>query len=153
MSAGVPRSPLLGGPSNFPGKPSGPVETPSPIVIVDDEAALRALIAAFLESEGYTVIAARDGLDALEVVQQVQPGMLLVDLMMPRMDGPELITALREQGGELAETPVVLMSAVPHLVQSARRLGVDYLAKPFELDDLLDKVQHHTGLTHTPAAV
>jgi DNA-binding response OmpR family regulator len=115
------------------------------ILVVEDEPALRSLMVSFLESEGFRVEAAGDGIEALEILGRVRPALMLLDLMMPRMDGAELITTLRKRTPAWNIPPIVMLSAVPQLAQTATRLGVDYLAKPFDLEVLLDKIMHHTS--------
>jgi len=129
---------------DHPGKHPVLVKRPPTVLVVEDDPALRNLMLALLEAEGFEAEAAGDGVEALEVMAHLQPALLLVDLMMPRMDGAELITTLRRRAAPGRTPPMVLLSAAPHLQQTANRLSVDYLSKPFDLEVLLDKIARHT---------
>src|SRR5262245_35657603 len=84
------------------------------ILVVDDEPSLRLLVCMFLESEGYVVETAASGDEALRVLHDRRPDVLLLDLMMPGMDGWEVLRACRAQV-DLADLPVIVMSAAPSL--------------------------------------
>ncbi len=107
------------------------------ILVVDDERDLRDTIAEVLSDEGYDVEEAGDGAEALTKARQVHPALVLLDLMMPGMNGWEFRT--RQRGDpDLAAIPVIVVSALGKVP------GVDaaaYLQKPFELDDLLNAVR------------
>ncbi len=108
------------------------------ILVVDDEPAIRELIVAVLEDEGYEAIGAGSGSRALELLPMERPDLVLMDIMMPEMDGREALRRMREQP-DLAGIPVVMMSAafapdrIGHPVSA-------FLSKPFDLDHLLDTV-------------
>ncbi len=109
------------------------------IMVVDDESAIRNLIVTVLEDEGYRAIGVPSGVAALEVFPTERPDAILLDLMMPVLDGRETLRRLRELPGGL-DTPVVIMSAAI----SSRAGGDDvaaFLAKPFDLIALLDTVE------------
>ncbi len=107
------------------------------ILVVDDEATIRETIAELLEIEGYRVETARDGLDALRRLRQAKPDVIVVDLMMPRLDGWGLVRACRADPA-LADLPVIAMSARPDVAQSVAGLDVQVcLTKPFQVDELL----------------
>jgi CheY-like chemotaxis protein len=107
------------------------------ILVVDDERDIRDAIAELLEQEGYAVEGAGDGAEALDKARSCHPVVVLLDLMMPGMNGWEF--RARQRGDpELSSIPVIVVSAL------GRAPGVDaavYLSKPFELDDLLDAVR------------
>ena len=109
------------------------------ILVVDDERDIRDAISELLEQEGYAVEGAGDGAEALDKARSCHPGVVLLDLMMPGMNGWEF--RARQQGDpELSSIPVIVLSALGKVP------GVDaagYLQKPFELDDLLDAVRRH----------
>ncbi|HYH13024.1 MAG TPA: response regulator [Thermomicrobiales bacterium] len=109
---------------------------PPTVLIADDEPAIVDLLAQFLEDEGYRVECATDGLMALEMTRQSRPDLVIADVMMPKMDGFELLDEL--SGGNEA-IPVILMSAAV----ISRRQGVPFIAKPFDLGELLDLVTSH----------
>ena len=109
------------------------------VLVVDDESDIREALAELLADEGYEVQAARDGAEALKKARAFHPSVVLLDLMMPGMNGWEF--RARQRGDpELASIPVIVLSAF------GRAPGVDavgYLEKPFELEDLLSAVRAH----------
>ena len=105
------------------------------VLVVDDEPDLRDLVALTLGDEGFEVDVARDGRDALERISARAPDLVLLDMMMPVMDGHTLCEELRARG---ALPRVVVMTAADHVAQCARDVGaVGWLAKPFDIDDLV----------------
>lgn len=105
------------------------------VLVVDDEPDLRELVALTLADEGYEIDVARNGREALERIDVRSPDLVLLDMMMPVMNGRELCTALRDKG---MAPRVVVMTAADHVAQCARELGaVGWLAKPFDIDDLV----------------
>ena len=121
---------------------SAPTASPTVLVVEDDERIQR-LVEIVLRGEGYRVLQAMDGQHALEVMASEQPDLVLLDLMLPVIDGWALRERLRQQP-DTANIPVVLMSAVRNLPETAQELGVaDYLSKPFEIDDLIQSVRRH----------
>ena len=108
-----------------------------PVLVVDDDAASREGLITILRVEGYPATGAADGEEALEVAQAVHPCLILLDLMMPVIDGFQFRTA-QLQNPELANTPVVLISALDDEAQIARRIGpMNELPKPIDVDELL----------------
>jgi CheY-like chemotaxis protein len=105
------------------------------ILVVDDEPLIRNVIVAVLRAEGYAVVTADDGLAALEVVQQEAPALVLMDVMMPRMDGRAAFRAMRDHLPE-DDLPVILMSAMAKPVDLDPRITA-FLRKPLDLDQLL----------------
>ena len=109
------------------------------ILVVDDERDIRDTIAELLAEEGYAVEEAGDGAEALAKARDCHPVMVLLDLMMPGMNGWEF--RARQRGDpELAAIPVIVLSALGKVP------GVDaaaYLQKPFGLEDLLSAVRRH----------
>ena len=122
---------------------------PRKVLVVDDEEMIAASTRALLAAIGYNVMAACDGLDALEKVSEERPDLILLDAMMSDMDGWEFLDRLNAQG---ASVPVVLFTTLEASEgrQMSRDLGaVDCLRKPFEPDDLLALVERHTAGTGT----
>jgi CheY-like chemotaxis protein len=122
--------------------------TPSPrqarvprILIVDDEPAIREVLSAVLTEEGYEVAVAVDGAEGLTRVAEHSPDLVILDYMMPRLDGLQLLQRLRSRP-ELAKAHVILLSAVAHRLRGEPLASsVDLvLAKPFDLDELVDHV-------------
>ena len=101
------------------------------VLVVDDEPAIREVIATLLEDEGYLVRHAKDGLEALDAINGDEIDLIVSDVVMPRLDGASLVRKLRLRGHLM---PVVLMSAVYADVDLP---GVCFVPKPFEIDRLL----------------
>jgi len=118
------------------------------VLVVDDDDVIRQLITVNLELEGFEVATAVDGQDCLDKVKQVDPDVITLDIMMPRMDGWEAASRLRADA-DTADIKVVLLSARAQEADLARgnRIGVDaYLTKPFDPDELIDVVRRLAGL-------
>ena len=117
------------------------------ILVVDDDPDILALVALRLRRLGYRVTQARDGQEALEQVARERPALAVIDAMMPRIDGFELIRRLHATP-ETAELPVILLSARARPADAAAGLdaGADvYLAKPFRADELAAAVRQLVG--------
>jgi CheY-like chemotaxis protein len=128
-------------------QPIAPVRQPRSsrqVLVVDDDRMLREVLIGALEDEGYTVRAARNGREALALLEHWQPDLILLDLMMPEMDG-WTFRSRQLQLPDWADIPVIVLSAGPNL-----RYGVDSLRstaifpKPFDLDLLLAAVDKVT---------
>jgi CheY-like chemotaxis protein len=118
--------------------------SPARVLVVDDDDGLRAVIEAALLDEGYEVLVARDGLEALARIEQRPPRLVLLDWMMPRMDGPAFEAALRERGLR-ARIPILLLTATNRAPERAAQIRAEsWLAKPFELPELLEAVERLT---------
>lgn len=113
-------------------------EMPPTILVVDDEPLIRTLLAELLAEEGFPVQVAGDGAEALAVLEQEPPALVVSDLMMPGIDGISLVQELRRRGYAM---PVVLISAnPPHLDP---HLKVRFLAKPFDVEALLSVIRQN----------
>src|SRR5215475_4592461 len=112
-----------------------------PILLVDDDAGIQDLVKMTLEDEGYAVLVAGDGHDALEVLKTTTPALILLDYMMPRMNGAEFVQEAEKQ--DLRDAiPLVLLTAANHAPARAQEIGTDgYVGKPFELVDLLQTIE------------
>jgi DNA-binding response OmpR family regulator len=109
------------------------------ILVVDDDGVLRASISRILEEEGYTVDSASDGQAALELVDSDPPDAILLDVMMPGMNGRQFLRELRSRSS--LDIPVVVMTALHGLQDRAIEYGAnDLVQKPFDVDELLNKV-------------
>ena len=111
------------------------------ILVVDDEPAVREAIERALRLEGYEVALAADGHEALERIDQRPPDALVLDLLMPRVDGLELCRQLRHSGDR---TPVLMLTARDAVADRVTGLDAgadDYLIKPFALDELLARLR------------
>lgn len=113
-----------------------------PILVVDDDPAVLDVVTLVLGDEGYTVITARNGQEALDRLRQETPALILLDRMMPIMDGREFIRRWRER--QEPRVPIVVLTADHKAIEWARTSGtVACLPKPFKLDDLLDQVSRN----------
>jgi CheY-like chemotaxis protein len=119
-------------------------QLPTRILIVDDEPAVADLIEAVLVGEGYTVAIARDGAQGLLLARDWRPDLILMDVMLPGVDGGTAIRRLKNDP-ETAEIPIVAMSAGRNIRRQSDELtNADAaLAKPFDIDALLAQVAFH----------
>ena len=111
------------------------------VLVVDDEPALRDALVRALRSEGYHVSSAEDGRGALERIGDEHPDLIVLDVLMPVMDGLEVARALRQRGDR---TPVLVLTArdsVSDRVEGLDAGADDYLVKPFALDELLTRIR------------
>jgi CheY-like chemotaxis protein len=110
------------------------------IVVVDDEFGLVDVLAAGLSDVGYRVLTAANGVQGLETMAEHTPDLVLLDYMMPLLDGPGVLGAMRADP-KLSTVPVVLMSSMPESVVRARCQGyVAFLRKPFDFDALMGAI-------------
>jgi CheY-like chemotaxis protein len=112
------------------------------VLVVDDDDVIRQLITVNLELEGFEVFTAVDGQDALDQVSVVQPDLITLDVMMPRMDGWQAAERLRADP-DTAAIKLVLLSARAQEsdIRRGEQIGVDaYLTKPFDPDELIETI-------------
>lgn len=113
------------------------------ILVVDDDLDIREIVSEVLADEGYSVVTARNGAEALELLKTVTPALILLDLNMPVVDGVEFRQRQRENAA-LADIPTVVMSAMHRMPERVAELGVeDALTKPVQLRRLLEVVGRH----------
>jgi chemosensory pili system protein ChpA (sensor histidine kinase/response regulator) len=112
------------------------------IMVVDDSLTVRKVTGRLLERQGYIVVTARDGVEAMEKLLALVPDVMLVDIEMPRMDGFDLTRNVRADK-RLARVPIIMITsrtAAKHQ-NYAKQIGVSYfLGKPYQEDDLLEKI-------------
>ena len=114
------------------------------VLVVEDDPDLGETIVSFLKDEGLDAKLARDGDQAMRLVDQLAPATMILDLMMPRRDGFSVLRELRADG-RIAHLPVIVVTAIFGLSERlyATELGAaDYVTKPFELDELLERVRN-----------
>lgn len=117
------------------------------ILIADDDGLVRGSLAAVLESEGFAIDEASDGMQAVSLAVEKLPDLILLDLNMPRMDGWAAFRTLDRVGLPI---PVIVITARPHQYQEAVRLGVDaFMEKPLHIPRLVQAVQQLTGANGT----
>ena len=109
------------------------------ILVVDDDPDILDAICDILAAEGYAVARARHGVEALEQVARQRPDLILLDLMMPVMDGPTFARELRNALG-VHGIPIIVISADGNPGRAAGVQARRYLAKPFDIEVLLDQV-------------
>ena len=116
------------------------------VLVVDDELDIRQALAEVLAFEGYEVVAAGDGQDALDKARAFQPRLVLLDLMMPRMNGWEFRRAQKHDPA-VARIPVVIISA---FAPQGELDVAGYIEKPFDLEQLVSAVRRYAA--QAPAA-
>jgi two-component system KDP operon response regulator KdpE len=110
------------------------------VLVADDEARITKLVAIALREEGFRVITAGGGIEALQKAEEVRPDIILLDIVMPDLDGIEVMRQLRER----RPVPVILLTAKGSTADKAKGLDLgadDYLAKPFHPDELTARVR------------
>lgn len=120
------------------------------VLVVDDDPGMRETLAAALELDGYEIAVAPDGLAALAMVEQFQPSLVVLDLMMPRMDGFAFAVALETHGWR-ERLPLLVLTADGRAPEKAARIGAEgWLEKPFDLIALLTWVNQLAGPAEQP---
>lgn len=108
------------------------------VLVVEDDGDIRESLQGFLKQEGYDVMTAENGRDAIDRIEKKKPGLVLLDLMMPVMNGWEFLEE-KQHNKELAKIPVLVISAVPGSPCIPGALG--FLKKPLDLNRLMDFVE------------
>lgn len=112
----------------------------SKILFVDDEEPIRELVRFYVEKEGFTMLEAGNGLEALDIFENDYVDLAIVDVMMPRMDGWELVKEMKD----IRDVPVIMLTAMGESKDKLKGfdLGVDdYVVKPFDPDELMARVR------------
>jgi DNA-binding response OmpR family regulator len=115
------------------------------VLVVEDDKIISDGLVQALESEGHEVLIAMDGEDGLYQAKTCAPDLLILDIMMPHLNGFEVITELRRDGDNV---PVIVLSARTDSRDKVRGLDLgadDYISKPFDLEELLARVRRHLG--------
>jgi DNA-binding response OmpR family regulator len=128
---------------------------PNTVVCIEDEPGVIELIRLILERRGLKVVGAASGVQGLEVIRQVKPSLVLLDLMMPGMDGWEVYRRMKADA---------MMKTIPVIIVTAKAEGIDevlakhiakvddYIKKPFSLQELLQAIERVLGRKTTPPA-
>ncbi|HET9443999.1 MAG TPA: response regulator [Acidimicrobiales bacterium] len=122
---------------------------PPKVLLVDDDPVILKLLQVNFDLEGYTVLMANDGVEGLEMARSERPDIILLDIMMPRMDGLEVTRTLKRDAATRG-IPIILLSARAQAfdIQEGKGVGADdYLTKPFDPLELLDRVKELLGAT------
>jgi chemosensory pili system protein ChpA (sensor histidine kinase/response regulator) len=112
-------------------------------MVVDDSITVRRVMERFLERNGLKVVTAKDGLDAISVLQDAKPDIILLDIEMPNMDGYEFATHVRNDP-RVADVPIIMITSRVGDKHRARAIEIgvnDYLGKPYQDSQLLDAIQ------------
>jgi two-component system sensor histidine kinase/response regulator len=114
------------------------------ILIVDDVLTNVMLVQAILKKEGYSLLTAENGTKALQIAQEKHPNLMLLDIMMPEMNGYEVLQRLKSNP-DTNNIPVIIMSALndmPSIVKGYQLGATEYITKPFQKDELLKRIYH-----------
>lgn len=115
------------------------------VMVIDDSKTIRRTAETLLKKEGFEVITATDGFEALSLIADHQPNLILLDIMMPRLDGYQTC-ALIKHHRVFRHTPVIMLSSKDGLFDRARGRVVgsdDYITKPFTREELLTVIEQH----------
>ena len=113
------------------------------VLVVDDSVTVRKVTSRFLERQGISAMVAKDGIDALEILQEAQPDLILLDIEMPRMDGFEVANQVRHNE-RLRDIPIIMITSrtgEKHRERAFEAGVSDYMGKPFQENELLNKIQ------------
>jgi DNA-binding response OmpR family regulator len=125
-----------------PSQQKGDPMVPNRVLVVEDDAGVRGLLQTILEDEGFEIVLAADGEEGLQLARTVDPAVVLIDVMMPGLGGPEVIRRLRRPDGTLPFAVLVLTGAVESVEPLRYELGPDsILEKPFDIIKLADRVK------------
>ena len=111
------------------------------ILVVDDEQQLALAIKIRLQSRGYQVVLASDGKEAIELIQEEHPDLVILDVLMPVMDGYSCLREMNTRFGR-SKTPIIILTARDRMKELFELEGIeDYLVKPFDHEDLLVRIE------------
>ncbi len=114
------------------------MKTKKKVLLVDDEKAILKVLSIKLRVSGYDVVTAAGGQEALELIDSASPDVMLLDVIMPGLDGFGVLEKLRT----FSELPVIVFSARPENAQKALSLGAnDFIAKPLDVDDMVKRIE------------
>ncbi len=130
--------------------PADRPDAPSRVLVVDDDRAVRESLRRSLEFNGYEVALANDGAEALASIAGRTPDALVIDVMMPRLDGIEATRALRTAGNDLPILVLTARDSVGDRVEGLDAGADDYLTKPFALEELLARLRALLRRVHAP---
>src|SRR3972149_7886120 len=118
------------------------------VLVIDDEPDTLELVKLVLESGGFTTMLAKNGIEALRLIEAKEPDLVLLDIMMPDMDGWEVFRKIKEK---YSRVPIAILTAKAQNIDRLMGLHVlkadDYITKPFGKNELINKVRKLVGLT------
>ncbi len=126
--------------SETPSRPDPDDGTPARVLVVDDESVIREILSDFLMMEGYQVLSAGDGTEAVEVLARETVHMVISDLKMPSMDGLELLAHIREHHPDLVTLIMTGYGTVETAIEAMKRGAFDYVLKPFKVEEVMHTV-------------
>jgi DNA-binding response OmpR family regulator len=118
------------------------------VLVVEDDAEINALVGAYAQLCGFNYLAAMNGTDALAIAKMRQPSLVVLDVMLPDLDGFEVCTRLKADDATRS-IPVIMLTALSgeQTRERGRRCGaIDYLTKPFDPDHLMDTIARHAAV-------
>ncbi len=125
-------------------------ERAGPVLVVEDDPDLLELMATIVADAGWRVVTAADGLEALERIAEELPGLVLLDMRMPRMSGGEFAREFRRRHGDAC--PIVVVTAAEDARRRAEEIGAQgWLSKPFDIDDVVRTVERHLARSAPPS--
>ncbi|HMV39876.1 PleD family two-component system response regulator [Plasticicumulans sp.] len=119
------------------------------VMVVDDSRTIRRTAETLLEREGFTVITADDGFEALSRMVESEPDIVFLDIMMPRLDGYQTCSVIKSNG-RFRATPVIMLSSKDGIFDKARGKlagSEQFITKPFTREDLLEAIQQHVHVS------
>ena len=129
------------------GNPGADVAKGFKVMVIDDSKTIRRTAETLLKKEGFDVVTATDGFEALSLIADHQPNLILLDIMMPRLDGYQTC-ALIKHHRVFRHTPVIMLSSKDGLFDRARGRDVgsnNYITKPFTREELLSVIEQYSG--------
>ena len=111
------------------------------ILVIDDDQSVLSLLKAFLEPEGFDVITAADGVSGMKLLKESKVGLVLLDVMMPGLDGYQVLKLIREY----SSVPVIMVTGITDKDSVERFLDLgadDYVAKPFNKEELITRIRN-----------
>ncbi len=129
--------------------PGGPPQEPEQILLVDDNVTNLQVLHQTLDGRGYKILVAKNGASALAIAEKARPSLILLDIMMPEMDGFEVCRRLKADPA-LSDIPVIYLSALTDTEDKVKGLelgAVDYIAKPFQPEEVIARVNTHLTIS------
>jgi DNA-binding response OmpR family regulator len=112
------------------------------VLVIDDIGIILDIVEYFLQMEGYEVVTAIDAVSALAQIEKITPDLIVLDIMMPHMNGYEFLAQLRQRQNHYAAIPILLLTVKELTPDEVKKLGgAGYLRKPFHQKELLSKIQ------------
>jgi DNA-binding response OmpR family regulator len=109
------------------------------VLVVEDDLPLLEVLGMLLEFEHFRCLPAADGLRALELLEEQRPALVILDWLLPKMSGPQVLAAIRERYG--SKVPVLVLSAIADAEQARQAGADDYLRKPYAIEELVAAIQ------------